>query len=219
MSKLKPNFFLDSIAHLRAHGHLIISDDLLKTTKAEDEDIVLYLEQDFEKECLSFPFKAPKFNPKAALWASKIVYYATLLLLHRKDTKKDLDIMFADYKGVVDLSAILSVDLTLRFLPQVLLELEAIDPQDPLVPILKQILNTWQFSAIHQTFKVEEIDKHIYLDTLDIKQLFLNRIVDKKAINWANDTQINDILINHLGYYKNDIWKALQPKTVTNEHE
>nr|WP_321245801.1 hypothetical protein [uncultured Psychroserpens sp.] len=218
MSKLKPNFFLDSIAHLRAHGHLIISDDLLKTTKQEDEDIVLYLEQDFEKECLSFPFEAPRFNANAALWASKIVYYASLLLLHRKDTKKDLETMFADYTGVVDLSTILSVDLTLRFLPQIFLELEAIDPQDPLVIVLKQILNTWQFSAIHQTFKAEDIDKHIYLNTIEIKQVFLNRIVDKKAINWAHDAQINSILIDYLGYYKNDIWKALQPIKTTNEH-
>ena len=187
MSKLKPNFFLDSIAHLRTHGHLIIRDDILKTTKSEDEDITLYLEQDFEKECLSLPFEAPRFNPNAALWASKIVYYATLLLLHRKDTKKDLETMFANYTDVVDLSSILSVDLTLRFLPQVFLELEAIDPQDPLVPILKQILNIWQFSAIHQTFKADDIDKHIYLDNIKTKQLFLNRIVDKKAINWAHD--------------------------------
>nr|WP_321225394.1 hypothetical protein [uncultured Psychroserpens sp.] len=218
MSKLKPNFFLDSIAHLRAHGHLIIRDDLLKTTKAEDEDIVLYLEQDFEKECLSFPFEAPKFNASAALWASKIVYYATLLLLHRKDTKKDLETMFADYTGVIDLSAILSADLTLRFLPQIYLKLEAIDPQDPLVIILKQILNTWQFSAIHQTFKFEEIDKHFYLDNLNIKQIFLDRIVDKKALNWANDSQINNLLIDHLGYFKNDIWKALQP-IINNEQD
>ena len=211
MSKLKPNFFLDTISHLRTHGHLIISDDLLKTTKTEDDDVVLYLEQDYEKECLAFPFEAPKFNAKAALWASKMVYYASLLLLHRQDTKKELDTLFPDFDGPQNLSTIVSADLCLRYLPQICLELEHIDLQDPLVGILKKHLSNWPYSAIRSDFKIDHIDTNLYLETPTIKQLFLDRIAEKKALNWAQDKDINTALIQYLGYYKNDFWKALQP--------
>lgn len=211
MPKLKPNFFLDSISHLRTHGHLIISDDLLKTTRTEDDEIVLYLEQEFEKECLTLPIEAPQFSAKAALWAAKIVYYASLLLLHRKDTKKELEVLFPNFDGPQNVSTILSVDLTLRYLPQIYMELESIDHQDPLVGIIKTLLEIWQYSSIRSNFKVDEINTSPYLKSPVLKQLFLDRIVNKKALNWAQDETINPILVQYLGFYKNDIWKALQP--------
>lgn len=210
MSQLKKNNFLETIVHLRQEEHLVIHDDLLKTTKAEDEDVLLFLEQEYENESLNYPFIAPSFNKEAALWASKIVYYAALLLLYRKDTKKDLNSLFLDFNEAIDASAILSADLCLRFLPQINAELKHIDKEDSLAFILDKILNSWHYSAIHNDSTPPEIDFKLFFKNDCLRQLYLNRIVEGKIIQWAEIPHINTLLHNSFGYYKNHFWNTLK---------
>ncbi len=219
MPKLKPNNFLETIAYLRQEEHLVIHDDVLKTTKKEDEDIVLFLEQEYENECLNYPFTLPKFNATAALWASKIVYYSSLLLLHRNNTQKDLNSLFPYFNNTIDASALLSADLCLRFLPQINSELKGIDTKDPLISILDIILNTWHYSAIHNDCIPPKIDyKHFFKDEC-LTQLYLNRIVERKIIKWAETPYINSLLHKRFGYYKDHFWSTLKHyETETNEH-
>ncbi|WP_452598769.1 hypothetical protein [Pontimicrobium sp. MEBiC01747] len=219
MSKLKPNNFLKTMSSLRQEEHLVIHDDVLKTTKSEDDDVLLFLEQDYENESLNYPFTPPKFNPKAALWASKIVYYSALLLLHRKDTKKDLTILFPNFEGTINVSAILSADLCLRFVPQINFELKRIDAEDPLIPILETILKTWHYSTIHNDCIPPAIDYTTFFKNDCLTQLYLNRIIERKQLQWAEIPYINTLLHNRLGYYKNHFWNTLKPNEIkTNEH-
>lgn len=210
MPKLKPNNFLETISYLRQEEHLVIHDSIFKTTKAEDEDILLFLEQEYENESLNYPFSAPKFNRESGLWASKIVYYAALLLLHRNDTKKDLKNLFPNYGGGIDPSAILSADLCLRFLPQINFELKRIDVEDPLIPILESILCTWHYSAIHTDCIAPEIDFKLFFKNNCLTQLYLDRIVDNKIIQWAEIPYINKLLRSRFGYYKDHFWSTLK---------
>jgi len=215
MPKIKPNNFLETISYLRQEEHLVIHDNVLKTTQKEDEDIILFLEIEYENESLNFPFKPPKFNSKAGLWASKITYYAALLLLHRGNTKKDLSVLFPNFDDTINESAILSADLCLRFLPQINFELQRIDANDPLVPILNNILANWHYSAVNNESKPPEKALPKAYENKCVLQLFLDRIVEKKAIHWAETPFINTILNKHLGYYKDVFWRTLK----TNELE
>ena len=219
MSKLKPNNFLETISYLRQEEHLLIHDAILKTTKSEDEDILLFLEQDYENESLNYPFDPPKFNSKAALWASKIVYYSALLLLYRNDTNKDLNHLFSNFEGNIDASAMLSADLCLRFLPQINFELKRIDVEDPLISILDSILNKWHYSAIHDDCIPPEIDFDLFFKNDCLTQLYLDRIIERKTLQWAEIPYINTVLHKRLGYYKNHYWSTLKTiETKTNEY-
>jgi len=210
MPKLKPNNFLETIAYLRQEEHLVIHDAVLKTTNPEDEDVVLFLEQEYENESLNYPFTVPKFNKKAALWASKTIYYAALLLLHRKDTKKDLNTFFFEFEGTVDASAQLSADLCLRFLPKINSELKRIDGEDPLIIIIKTILNTWHYSAIDTESTPPNINFENFFTNDCLTQLYLNRIVADKVLKWAEIPFVNKLLHDRFGYYKNTFWNTLQ---------
>lgn len=210
MPKLKRNNFLETISYLRQEEHLVAHANVLKTTRTEEEDIALFLEQEYENESLNYPFSPPEFNAKASVWASKIIYYATLLLLYRNDTQKDLKELFEDYEGVIDTAAILSADLCLRFLPQITMELKRIDFEDPLIPILENILNIWHYSAIDTNAEPPEIDFKLFLQNDCLTQLYLNRIIENKVLSWAENPYINKLLNSQLGYYKSYFWNTLK---------
>lgn len=215
MSKLKQNNFLETISYLRQEEHLVIHDNIMKTKQSEDDDVTLFLKQEYENESLNYPLKSPIFDENAGLWAAKIVYYAAQLLLNRGNTRKDLDLFFFNLIGDITPSKILSVDLCLRFLPQINLQLKSIDADDPLVNILDNLLEIWQYSAIDNDSKPPENSLLLSINNPCISQLYLDRIIEKQVLLWAELPDINPLLNQHLGYHKDTFWKTL--KTIETE--
>lgn len=147
MDKVKSSF-LDTIYHLRTIEQIILTDKLITISKGEENDTVSFLENEYERETLEYPGIASKFNSDAALWAAKTVYLAAQLLLHREHKISDLDLFLPDFNGIQEESAILSADLCLRFLPQILAEMKRIDADDVVIPILEKQKETLRFCTI-----------------------------------------------------------------------
>lgn len=202
--------FLDTLFLLRKEGTLTIFSDLKTLTEKEEKEAEDFFESEFEKERLDFLSDKIPFNKEAAIWAAKILYHSAQLYLIRKDTAKDLEKLIPQYRGEKDVSAILSADLSLRFLPQLLDALQIADSTDPLVKILENILQQFHYSGIGLDLNLENINWEEELKNKTCRKLYLERIVEKKAYKLAEIPYINQLLIVEFGMYKDIFWRELK---------
>ncbi len=208
MEKKSP--FLDTLFLLRKEGTLTIFSDLKTLSEKEEKEAEDFFESEFEKERLDFLSDKIPFNKEAAIWAAKILYHSAQLYLIRKDTAKDLEKLIPQYQDEKDVSAILSADLSLRFLPQLLDALQIADSTDPLVEILENILQQFHYSGIGLDLNFEKINWEEELKNKTYRKLYLERIVEKKAYKLAEIPYINQLLIAEFGMYKDIFWKELK---------
>ncbi len=201
--------FLDTIYHLRTVEHAIIYDKKLGVSKEEEKEVVELLKDEYEKEILNYPFQAPSFDQNAALWASKIVYFATQLVLNRENTVSQIEVLFPDYKSSMTASAMLSADLCLRFLDRILLQLQIMDADDLIIPVLEQKLKQFPYSGVGYDLNLEHIDLSMILSNDCLTQLFLDRVVEKKDLKLANVASIKPLLLANFGDYKSIFWNEL----------
>ncbi|WP_130733877.1 hypothetical protein [Flavobacterium sp. J27] len=201
--------FLDTIYHLRTREHGIIYDKKLDISSEEAREVIEFLQDEYEKERLNYPFIAPSFDEKAALWASKTVYFAIQLVLNRKDTESKIDSLFPIYNNQLTASAMLSTDLCLRFLPTILLQLQQMDAEDPLLPVLEHYLTLFSYSAIGYDLDIEQADTSLIESDACLLQLYLDRLVEKKDRNRANHERLKPLLLANMGNYKTFFWNEL----------
>jgi len=201
--------FLETIYHLRTIEQIILYDKMMQVSSQEEKETIELLRDEYDKEQLDYPFTAPKFEEKAALWASKILYFASQFLLHRENTNKDLDAYLPEYKGEMTVGAHLSADLCLRFLPQLLQEFKNIDADDVIILVLEKHLKKFHYSGIGFENKVEGIDFKLFENDC-FKQLYLNRITERKDTELSKIPQINVLLQSNFGDYPNVFWKHFE---------
>jgi len=202
--------FLDTLFLLRKDGALTVFSDLKTLSEKEEKEAEDFFESEFEKERLDFLSDKIPFNKEAAIWAAKILYHSAQLYLIRKDTAKDLEKQIPQYQDEKDVSAILSADLSLRFLPQLLDALQITDSTDPLVKILENILQQFHYSGIGLDLNLEKINWEEELKNKTYRKLYLERIVEKKAYSLAEIPYVNQLLIAEFGMYKDIFWRELK---------
>ncbi|MCD1118548.1 hypothetical protein [Chryseobacterium turcicum] len=202
--------FLDTLFLLRKEGALTVFSNLKTVSQKEENEAEDFFESEFEKERLDFLSDQIPFNKEAAIWAGKILYHSAQLYLIRKDTAKDVEKLILQYKDENNVSAILSADLSLRFLPQIVVGLQVADSTDPLVNILENILQSFHYSAVGFDVNLEKINWKEELKDKTYRKLYLERIVEKKAYKLAEIPYINQLLIAEFGMYKDIFWKELK---------
>ncbi len=204
------NNILQTIHHLRTSGQFVLYTNKPEVSNSELNDLGDFLEQEYENEVLNYPCEAPKFDREAAIWGAKMIYFGAQFLAHRHEEPKDLNQYFEMIKGELTPNSCLSADLSLRFLPFITKELEAIDFDDWLVKILKSHLQKFSYSAIGQGFDLEinqeELTK-LFQDEC-FKTLFIDRVIEKQDISLTEHTIIHENIAIHLGEYKNHFWRA-----------
>ena len=209
--------FLDTLFRLRNDGHITIFTDIQDIPKKEEQEVATFLESEFENERLEFLSDKIDYDSETAVWAAKILYRSAQLYLIRKDTDKNLEKLIQPFKGKMNVPAILSADLSLRFLPQIISALQSADPEDVLIKMLENILNQFHYSGIGFDLDLEKIDWEEELKDKTYKKLYLERIVEKKAYKLAEIPYINQLLLAEFGMYKDVFWREL--KTITKEKE
>ncbi|WP_426473146.1 hypothetical protein [Chryseobacterium balustinum] len=202
--------FLDTLFLLRKEGTLTVFSDFKTLSEKEEKEAEDFFESEFEKERLDFLSDKIPFNKEAAIWAAKILYHSAQLYLIRKDTAKNLEKLIPQYQGEKNVSAILSADLSLRFLPQLVDALQVADSTDPLVKMLENILHQFHYSGIGLDLNLEKINWEEELKNKTYRKLYLERIVEKKAYKLAEIPYINQLLIAEFGMYKDIFWRELK---------
>ncbi len=204
------NYFLKMIKILRHQEEIMLFNNILTIDKLHAEEVVEYLKSEYFKECYEYPYKSPEFNSESALWAATILYVASQLMLYRKNNDADLELLLPDYLGHKSPEAILSADLCLRFLPDIIFHLKQIDSEDILIPILEKKLTDWPYSAINSHIDIANLNLDFVLADASTQQLCINRIIEYQKIELAKHPVLKNIIGANLGIYTNDFWKEFK---------
>lgn len=205
------------VRHLREHEEIMLFRNILNIDEYDGAETISYLQEEYRKESLEYPYTAPLFDPAAALWAAKTMNMAAQLLLYRENKPEDLESLFLAYEKEINSSAMLSADLCLRFLPDTLKEITLIDSMDPIILLLERILSQWHYSGIHYPRDPETPDLQTITSDPCLQQLYLNRIIHYKNLKLALHPLFREKISANLGLFANDYWKEF--KTEKQLHE
>ncbi len=204
-------FFLKMIQHLRKNEEVMLySDDLLPVSNTEQQMIVAYLAEEFKMESVTYPVNTINFDPKAALWAAQTIYTAAQLILYRKDEKKVLTTLFPDFPEKITDSALLSADLCLRFLPEILRQIKLIDMEDELIVILEKHLTKWHYSGISYPLHIDLLDFEPILAHPHLIQMYVDKVMALKRLDLANHPALTAYVRASMGMYSPELWGAFE---------
>lgn len=206
--------FVKMLQHLRYYEEVILYANLLEISGEEEAQATKYLKSEYETERLEYPFVTPSFNDSAALWAAKTVYIASQLLLYRQNRVEDLPSILPNFPGEISPSAILSADITLRFLPSVITQLQLIDPDDELINILKNHLQTWHYSGISSSLlNIETLSFDAIITNKCLHQLYVDRVIVNKKLALVHHPALENEISSTLGIYTSLLWKEFKKET------
>lgn len=198
--------FLDAIYLLRTEESLTLHNGLHQADTNEDSIVMEFLQEEFEREQLEYPASPPAFDAAAALWGARTCYFAAQLLLFRKHAPEEISSLLPPYEGGITPAAMLSADLCLRFVPAIVHKAAAIDPNDPLVPLLVKHLETWHYSGL--LLKQPPVNPDLETVTADacLQQLYVNRIIETRNNELAENTPLNNEVNAALGNHREIFW-------------
>ncbi len=176
----------------------------------EDQRVVDFLQAEYETEQAEYPGTSPEFDGVAALMAAKIVYVAAQLILFREQKEEALHDLFpADYTPTAP-GSILSADLCLRFLPEMLKNLKAIDSEDLLIELLETRLKKWHYSSVHYPLRIEELDFNEAYENACLLHLYCDRIIRYKNLPLALTPFFKNRVQAQMGLYGKEFWSEFQ---------
>ncbi|PWN62375.1 hypothetical protein [Chryseobacterium oncorhynchi] len=209
--------FLDTIFLLRKNQCITLFSNLQEISLKEETEAGDYFETEFEKERLEFLSDQLVCDKTTAVWAAKVLYHSAQLYLIRENTAKNIENLIPRFQGTKNVSSILSADLSLRFLPEVIIALNSVDPEDTLITLLEDILTEFHYSGIGYDLDLERVNWEEELKDKTYRKLYLERIVDKKDYKLAEIPFINKLLIAEFGMHKDAFWREL--KIITEENQ
>lgn len=211
------NYFLQMIQNLRQNEDILLYGNILTITKNETTSVIDFLKKEYGQEALEFPFTAPEFDESAAIWAAKTVYITAQLMLYRENKAVDLPGLLPNYSGEINAAAILSADLCLRFLPNMLQQLKFIDSEDALNEILINLLQQWHYSGINYQLENSNLNFEHIITNKCLHQLYVNRIIDTKNIQLAQHAACINLVKASLGNFATKFWNNFKTETIINE--
>jgi MoxR-vWA-beta-propeller ternary system domain bpX4 len=204
------SYFYNTIYQLRSNEEIILYDKMLDISE-DDEELVksfLLIEYDGEKE--NYPYTAPAYDANAALWAAKIVYTTSQLMLYREHKIEELKALLPEYEGELNASAILSSDLCLRFLPQILNETKYIDPDDELISLVEKYLKDWHYSSIGYPINADKLAFDVIASNKCLQQMYVDRIITRKDAKRATFSFTHEKIKETMGDYAYEFWNDLK---------
>lgn len=206
---MSTSLFVKMIERLRAHEEVMLYDNVRFISEQDRQEAISFLSSEYTRELPHHPPSFPAFNAQAALWAAETTYIVAQLMLYRQHKPEELNSLVHAYQHQVDSSAIVSADLCLRFLPEMLNHLLAIDSDDALIPIIQQILQQFSYSAISYD-GVDPASLQLDLSDEVLRRLYAERIVYHKKLKWANVPMFNEVISAQLGAHGDHFWKEFK---------
>ena len=188
-------------------GELVLFGRVDTLTEAETEPVLQLLSGYYAAEAVDYPHTAPPFEEAAAGWAARCLFHAAQLLMYRAHAANELSDLFPPYAAEPSAGAVLSADLSLRFLPAVVRQLERIDVADALIPLLQNVLTTWHYSGLLSEFDLGQVTLGAPFEHPCLKSLYVERIIAKKHLDLARRDELRPLVTSALGDHAALFWQ------------
>ena len=201
--------FLQAIDQLLETNTLVLYGRIDEVPPAEMQAVLALLKERFEREAVGYPGTSPAWDAAAAGWAIKIVFHAAQLLLYRSHEAEALTYYFTSFDHPKTAAAIVSADSCLRYLPSILRQLESIDVEDELIPILQEVLREWHYTGLLVNSPPEAENLATILENECLRQLYVDRIIETKNHEMAARTQVQGLVRAAMGGHPEAYWNDL----------
>ena len=176
---------------------------------AEHQPAQEHLRVVYHHESTNYPYQVPPFDPKAALWAAALTYHTAQLVFHRQQVISEVEQYFKPYSGAIHAAAVLSADLSLRFLPSLLDQLQALNADDYLVDLLLGILTPWHYSLVGSAWRQPIATDWTALERdACLRQLYADRVIAAEDLELAAVPILYRAIEASLGDYGSQIWPS-----------
>ena len=124
------------------------------------------------------------FDPETARAAAELLRQASWALVNRDERMTDLVKRLKMPGSPLTPSQHLSADLTMRYLPQVLRRARGLDPSDPLVERLANILRAWPLSGVLSDLADGPVIPLNFGGHPGLMLMYAERLVDNDRSSW-----------------------------------
>lgn len=199
--------FFRMMANLFQTNKLVLYGRINTISDEEEQNVLELIKAHYKLESPGYPVRAPQFDVEVAVWSSKVLFHAAQLIMYRQHSAENLETFFPQFDKAKSESTIVSADICLRYMPSILKQLEFIDIEDELIPILKKILTEWHFSGLRSDLDLENADLSKILKHECLRKLYINRIIETKRKKLGQREELKPLVLAALGDYSNEFWK------------
>ena len=180
-------------------GNVVVTQDFREEVEPEAEKILKDFDQLYR---LHLPGNAPDFVPEAAVWAAKMLHRGCQFLVCRDiDGEIVMKAMQEVCSVVPSPAAAYSVDLTFRFLPDLIGMTRNVASGDPLLQSLLQLARDWPLSSVGVE-GVEVLDVSHFINNACLRQLYVDRILERKDFTRLGNPEVNQAIQQALGAHE-----------------
>lgn len=144
----------------------------------ELQDAVSLLIESEQQQREHLPLQPPAIHIPSLTWAAAMLYRAAQLTVFRELSEQDIEASQGQHvpDPVRTASGVYSVDLTFGHLPDLVRIVRAMNPNDPLLPVLISWCRQWPFSSVGVA-SVGEIDIEPILSDRCLTLMYADRIL------------------------------------------
>lgn len=186
-------------------GEVTLSGQPAPFTAADLQVTEELLEAYYREDRLELPHEAPLFEAPAACWAASYLFHALQLALVRELDETVIQEYLRDFEGEQTPAAMYSVDLTFRYLPDLLHLAKGLAPGDALVAQLKATARRWPLSFVGQELPVTEAEA-VVLAHPSLRQQYIDRIIQAQDRLRAGQEHLRPLIQTALGGHAATLW-------------
>jgi hypothetical protein len=180
-------------------GNVVVTQDFREEVEPEAEKILKDFDQLYR---LHLPGIAPDFVPEAAVWGAKMLHRGCQFLVCRDIDGEIVMKAMQEACPVVRSPAVAySVDLTFRFLPDLIGMTRNVASGDPLLQSLLQLARDWPLSSVGVE-GVESVDTSHFINNACLRQLYVDRVLERKDFTRLGSPEVNQAIQQALGAHE-----------------
>ncbi len=183
-------------------GESIGRDGQLHPPGADDLEETRSVLETFERSYRAdLPGNPPAVSEKAMLWGAVTTFYVSSFLAHRDASEEVIRKTLSDPCPEANSPSVCySVDLTLRFLPDLVRLARAASPSDPLIDVLTSLARQWPLSSVGIA-GADPVDLTSVLNDDCLLQLYADRIIATKDRSRLHEPRVRDKIRTSIGLH------------------
>lgn len=166
--------------------------------RRDTADLLVEFERDYR---ISLPGDPPPLDLEAALWSAVSIYHAASLVVHRNYGAETIDsVLGTKAPDRSKAESHYAVDLTMRFLPDLLKLAKSASTNDPLVERLMDWATAWPLSSVAIPV-VEVVDAAPLRTSPTLMRLYADRVIAAGNHSRLDDPAVAEVVRSVLGSY------------------
>ncbi|AEW02129.1 hypothetical protein Niako_5899 [Niastella koreensis GR20-10] len=182
-----------------------MAGQVIPFTQEDTQQTTEHLRAYYDNQLSELTGPVPAFQPEAAVWAAIYLYRAVQLTVLRELGEDAVNGLLTSFTGAVSPETILSVDLSFRYLPNLLGLARGLAPEDVLVKQIQAAAIQWPFSSVGMKV-TGEMNVEVIMNDACLRRAYIDRIIEARDRSRCNNDLVNEYIREALGDHGQTFW-------------